>query len=302
MGSYLDNLAARTLGVLDVVRPRRPSRYEPVVATDPASFVAPDVVDAFVRVEPGREPRAAPPAADAAGPRPPTPRPSPGSDGETAGSEADAPRHSEAAPRRRRDGMPRPPQVAPTAEDRVRHPTVRERAASPWIEPTQEVREGPEHEPGRPRRPAPTPPPAGRQSLESKPPLALTRPAATPRDGASPPSSVPAEDARRASEPLPPSPSEIEAHGPIATDAIRAIVRELAEARPDRDGPAPEERFTPATVEPAAAAPTITVTIGRIEVRALTRAQPGPPAVRPAPPRPRMTLDAFLAQRRRDRR
>jgi hypothetical protein len=100
----------------------------------------------------------------------------------------------------------------------------------------------------------------------------------TPRAAPSPPAASVAATAPLVADP----PGEMEALQP----ARLAGPLELAETR-----------IAPAS---ETIAPPITVTIGRIEVRA-TRPEPARPVVRAPRPQPRLTLDAFLSREGRGR-
>jgi len=68
--------------------------------------------------------------------------------------------------------------------------------------------------------------------------------------------------------------------------------------RPQLDGYLERGPQEPRVAAPESSAPDIRVTIGRIEVRAITLPPPMPPAQRTAPPRPgpALSLDDYLKQ------
>jgi hypothetical protein len=235
MTDYLEHLAARALGLADVVRPRLIGLFEPLDPSDTVVAAEPFEVQEIERPS-GRA-------------MPPDPR----SERQPSEPERAAPPAETAAPPRESDSP------AVTAAD-VETPPARQAAAVPAPSPASST-------PGRPPSwPGPRPP-----AISQDPPTVAASPR---RTAGGPPRSAPQSRLELPSPPRPPS----------------------ALAPPN--GPEPRRGERDAS-SPAPTAPTIRVTIGRVDVRAL--AQPAP---RPAAPRraSAIALNEYLKQRRERRR
>jgi hypothetical protein len=273
MTDYLEHLAARALGLADVVRPRLIGLFEPLDPSDTVVAAEPFEVQEIERPS-GRamppDPRPVPERSVAR--RQETPRPaaearrlqvddrgrappasSTRSERQPSEPERAAPPAETAAPPRESDSP------AVTAAD-VETPPARQAAAVPAPSPASST-------PGRPPSwPGPRPP-----AISQDPPTVAASPR---RTAGGPPRSAPQSRVESPSPPRPPS----------------------ALAPPN--GPEPRRGERDAS-SPAPTAPTIRVTIGRVDVRAL--AQPAP---RPAAPRraSAIALNEYLKQRRERRR
>lgn len=302
MNTYLQRLLQRSVAPAEgAVAPRLPSRFEP------SPF------------GPGRNAPAAstPSAPDAAAEHPIAPA-------ATAGRLATA---SPAQPEPGSPGHAGPPEVAdprlpPVAPARTVVPPAAPAPAPPSLTPRREAGTGE-------RADATAPPAAAPQTTPS--PARRPLPAAHPGDPARGEAPAPRVEKHRTADHLPPSPNVPERPEPApASLAPRAesletmshreqAIRPHSPAAP-RDPAAPgldhEGALRPrreASVVPpeglsrrdergAAEAPVIRITIGRVEVRAVSPPQRTAP---PPPPRPRppaLSLDDYLKQRREDRR
>jgi hypothetical protein len=273
MTDYLEHLAARALGQADLVRPRLPGLFEPLdpseaAATEP--FRAQEIerpsgraapVDA--RPEPEKSVRRSPKSASptAAGQRPPMADP---------GRASIASSTSSARPsiEPQRDGPPAetaaPPRESPLPAVSATEvePLPTRQAATPRAGSAASSDPG-----GPPSWPGPRPP-----AIPREPPTVAASPRGTV---GGPPRSAPQSPIELPSPPVRPQP---------------------AQAPPKRSEPVRGERDASS---PAAPAPTIRVTIGRVDVRALLQ-----PAPRTAAPRrgSAVALDEYLKQRRERRR
>lgn len=301
MTGYLATIVGRLGHGAPAVRPRLPARFEA-----PGSSPAFSVSD--VMADPGEPPGSHEPDAPA--------RPSAGP---SAGNERSAPgalRESRPPPPPRAP-PPRGPSSEPPSLGRI-HPreadTVPEAGALEAIapvarptgpsarwdaqetaRPTPSVREGapPAPSPRSPPQPAVQPP-----ALEGVRPPAAARPVAP---------AVPGRRARTApSAPEAPDESSTDAASfDLASVSFRRVlgVRATTErepARPPAEHPGPSgpgrRSAEPPTVA-SAAAPTIEVTIGRIEVRAAPAPAPARAGPAVAPATPVMTLEQYLQRR-----
>jgi hypothetical protein len=193
-----------------------------------------------------------------------------------------------------------------------------------WIDPPSQQRPSPAGGPPRveppphaaaPRiAPAPlssSPSPSPDRPLDRAAPVPFTEPrhpeaVSTPRDGVPPPRPMradvpaPAPPAPPAGEPAPPRPlRQVEDGAPVP--ARRGDpVRTEPETRPmSPPRLVPTEREPPRPEPDAEPAPTIQVSIGRIEVRAVLA--PAPRSPRVAPAAPRLSLEEYLRARNGDR-
>lgn len=307
MPDFFTRLAERTLGLADTIQPIVPSLFAPGAP----------LIDAELAAEPAIEERATQP--DRAVP-----------------PEIDAPAERQ-RPDQTRQAEPIPPrpvvrqpnaQPAPTVE-RVR-PAQPQNNPGPGSEPTRTTphAEAPHQiAPSAVPPTSPISPAAGRSQpasqimrrVESTQIVSRAEPAPSsesrsPRPSIDPPptSITPSRSHSLVSE----QPVDRELPGtstplvPVADERQPQSVerREIATPveRPElvaREPSLPRHQFTPRTPEPPAAqpAPQIHVSIGRIEVRAVTP----PPAAAPQPkptPTPRMSLDDYLRSQNGDRR
>jgi hypothetical protein len=271
MGDLLLSLAARSLGRLDGVRPRLPAVFEPV------------------QLPPSPVPHGGAVEVEAERPRPSLIQPPPA----RGQAEVVQPPLGRAArePSPERAAVP-PVLVAeqPTDRSRPGGGDLRDREQDPSPAP---VAYGGPRVP-RDRLPGPEPQPEPEAGL-------LARPPATPRPEAPPPVSPPAGEW---------SPPPSDAGPPITGDSSSAsssvfpegarpaeALHLLAEvARPDRAWSEGRPR------QDGAAAPRVTVSIGRVEVRAPASQAPAPPVSPPvAEPDPRLSLADYLERSRRRR-
>jgi hypothetical protein len=260
MSDYLDNLVARSLGLAEVVRPRPLSLFEPLQPTGLPALdpnSLEEVGEPLSNLEPLRVVSSAPDV-----------------------------KSSGAPPARRRE-----PQSGPPSQHPVQVTRRSESQSTPLLIPHQ------------PSMPAPVPvdadmradradyaPPAGRQTVDSQPavgehaPLRVVFHAATPADRQAP--------ATQESKPL------ISAHGTTPSSQALLVAPEITPrpnepqepGNPWSDGPEP----IPAAQHETA--PTIKITIGRVDVRAVMPERPAPrptPAARNAA----LSLEEYLKQR-----
>ena len=275
MADFLARLAARSLGQLPSVRPRNPSRFEQDTAP-----VQERPIDALeVELEPApRVTRTAPvlPGRD--------------QEDETAVS---APRRSRfkqaAAPAvttvsEHVRQAPEPDTIVDSLPAAVPAPPAQERA--PATLPLERIRSEPEfqEEPLAPRDVERSQMPGLRASVESGPSALSTihqervSDTADGRTG-NPETAVPPERTRPATS--------------VPADALRVATRVVEPSR-DTD--------VQARSAPAPAAPQVTVSIGRIEVKTAPRSEPVRLAQPPARPQPALSLGEYLARQRKGRR
>jgi hypothetical protein len=281
VGSFLNTLAARALGDLPVVRPRQPSRFEPVISADvgPLDPLEIDEMAAGAAPawgDPGSRRETAPPPMS-----PPV---------DTASESWDEKRSTReevrttllpaAPPLPIVDASPASAIAADVVEaappaSRHRVPTTLVQARSLRPQPVR-----------RPEVDAPiTPAPPTIQQVETP----VLRETAVPIV-------APTQEPPRAIRPV----------ADAATSAVMsprgAAPRRdgSAESAPRRDRNAHQEPPEHTTLTSDGTAPTIVVSIGRIEVRA-SRPEPPRPVARAPRPQPRLTLDAFLGRQGRGR-
>jgi len=260
--TFLRRLAERSLGAgPEPVQPRLPLVFEGPVEDVPLELERHEEVEA--RPAERREP-----------PRPVSPAP------EVEAAPPEPPRAEPAAP------SPPPPA-----------PVVRPAAEAPPAEPPPIV---------PPARVEPSTPPAPPPRAPVVPPAAEAPPA-PPTPPAPPPSAAPAEPATAATPrapappPAPPTPAPVVAR--VVGDEPRASREEVRPPR--RDGAAVEPVIgaqvqlgappAPIAVPRAPGPPSVEVSIGRVEVRAVF----APPEAEPAPPpaAPTVSLDDYLRAR-----
>lgn len=292
MSDYFTLLASRALGLMPVVRPRLPGRFEPVHPVYLPVYVSGDgMLEALD--EAGHAPGTAAQAQVTDGQRPPAraARPetlAPGAAGEPppAGPErSTGPAQGSATP------APRPEQMA--ASRHSRRPVT--------------GRVGRHHAPAAPAAEEAGPwPGAGAAPLLEGADEA-ERPAAPPRPALHPEAAPPREPAQLLAAPVlqvaapgstPDSPMLREAVEPAAGPATDAVPPVLQAAGPPpprwrRPLPSPQPAGDMERKETALPAPAVRVTIGRIEVRAA----PAEHAVAPAPRRPALSLSEYLRDR-----
>jgi hypothetical protein len=282
VASYLHTLAARALGDLPVVRPRQPSRFEPAMSADVAPFEALEN-DEFVAIN--------------------------------------TPVSDEPVTRRATAPQPKPLAAHPAAmaRDGRREPLEETRAMRPPAAPSSRVTEPPlaltnfaDVADPMPQAPRSQTPPALDQARILRPEavrraessLPITTAAPTPMRqfevpvlrASAPPTVAPAQ-APRAAARLGTDAAETDMVPPRTLPRQRegfaeADVRRVAVARQDLDASLAPERD--------GGTPAITVSIGRIEVRA-SRPEPARTVARTPRPQPRLTLDAFLSRQGRGR-
>ena len=320
MSDFLSRLVGRAMGRTPVVRPRLASLYEagPAVSGAPESgFGEPRAPDDSPRLESTEET-----AADAPSPR--------RSRDEAPGADPEA----SAVPRRPGDADAAV--AGPSVSERPRHDApsrVAVRASKPAATepPSDASRPSPTETPDPPeagarsRRPA-RPTPAGRVTpqdvRESRPPRPVREGAGPPAETADRPEAlaVPSPTRRAPAEgPTPRRPDATPAAPSVGNSdevadrrlrpAVTAVPEGRAERAPAIDGDFRRAADRPATpraetrkraTSPPAREPTIQVTIGRIEVRAVT--PPAQPAKPKKPTAPRLSLDDYLRRRDEERR
>lgn len=281
MADFLATLVARSQGQLDSVRPRRLSRFE-------AEPGPPGVGGEEAATVPGGQA----PARSPSPPRATAPR-----DDQQATGAPPLPPAPDAAP------MPaaRPPQTAqPDPSPAIVSHDDGQHATSVPPPPTQAA---PAVEPRQARQHAPAPPPDRTDVPPDETPRPPVRPSTTPLDtvAAVPtaPPEMPPEPPRPRADGQP-SPRDtasrvesLEQPAPIAADALRLTTRPTS---PADDQPARGER------EGEGRPPRVTVTIGRVEVKQAPSPEPARRPPTTSRPRPKLSLDDYLARSRGVRR
>jgi hypothetical protein len=291
MTDFLTSLLERSRGLGLGLAPRIPSVFEPPGAGEPWLAGGETVLPA------GTPPPSRPPSGSAAGDRIPArsreatpPDPGPGLGGDAGGTGTGPPAAA-------RSAIPPAGTVAPPAGTVAPRPAAaasdaeRELLADfavPRAGPARR-RLGPGIEPGTTAAP-----PAARIRPAAPEEAAAYPPVPAAALGPAPPREQPATDrgsgsepggaALRAVEPLPPRPGTLTPPSPLSVPLVL----------PERPRPA----GVPAAMPAPAPKPTVHVTIGRVEIRAVTAA--APPARR-SPAARSTSLDEYLAQRNQRR-
>ncbi len=293
MSDYLSRLAARLVDPAATLKPRLPGRFESLPVSRPAlDLEGADVarMDAVSATPPA--PQGSPPTSLNRAPAGDEPPP-----GETF---ADV-----ALPHRRDVGpSPQPPQTT------VDRPAPR-LASGPTQAAETPPKRGPAPVPRPPEPPLPTAPYRAVEVAPPEPPPALTQ-SVTPRSiqEIAEADAAPLAPSVSIAPRLHPADSDVlldrQARQPTATEAavVADVVVRLAQSAPTPTTPV---YLKPAAPPPPPSAPglprapqptVIRVTIGRIEVRAVTLPPVAPPAPRPAPRAPSLSLDDYLKERR----
>ncbi len=297
MSDYLSRLAARLADPAAALKPRLPGRFESLPVSRPSlDLEGADVARTDEVAATPLAPRGTPPLSPAPAPAADEPRPEP----------------SPRSPSPLEGDVGLPPQPPPTADDRPPGPRRAPRAA-------QAAETMPE------ANPAPIPRPPALFSLPSRaaevaptePPPAMPT-SVTPRrveEMAEPDTGRLAPLVPRV--PVAPRPGPADSNEPLEGPTRQPTVAEAAIAADTVAQPAqpplmpPPAYLTPAPPQTPAGSPAvpsppqppvIRVTIGRIEVRAVTPPPIAPPAPRPAPRPPSLSLDDYLKERRGGRR
>lgn len=312
MPDFFTRLAERTLGLANTIQPVLPSRFAPgAPGIDAGMEVEQEQTIEASTPQPSQQARSTPRSIDAPVEEQRTPA-QPQQNRQSAPravvhqpDQAPAPTVERAAPAQpRRDPAPadRPSHTAPPAETShliERHaesaqPTVR--SSAPAARSDAQRFAPTAHQEERPRlvdAPAPSlrsseqRPPLERQTLSTEP-SSQTLPTSEQHDPGEPRATLlPLADDRQVP------------HAQRCDSTAPTERPELVE----REQNPPRAADTPRTIEPAAAqaGPQIHVSIGRIEVRAVTP-PPAPPSKPTPAPTPRMSLDDYLRSQNGDRR
>ena len=299
MADFITRLAERALGVAPVVRPVVPSMFAPEPASHPTGLER----DSEATTSPGdpdrpRAPsaRETPPARDA-----PTGRPADAATSRQKDQSGDAlSSATPGSPRETPESRPGPSHLSESGSSERGATTGKEDQRGPSRPPARHPQTSPETlhraEPGPTRRGLPLGPP----SAEDESGEAAFRPLRNlldlgqgetlppvPSPGAQ--ASSDASQDTLASKATPDRPEPPDAPPPVAPRMVR----------PHLDGYLERGPQEPRVAAPESSGPAIRVTVGRIEVRAITPPPPMPPAQRttPARPGPKLSLDDYLKQR-----
>ncbi len=285
MADFITRLAERALGVAPVVQPVMPSMFAPEPVSHPTDLERDS--EATTSPEDPDQPRApsaqeTPPTLDA-----PTGRPADAAMAQQEDQSGDALSAPE-PPRGTPESRPGPSHLGESGSSERGAMTGKEdqrgssRTTARHPQTPPETRPETLHraEPGPGRRGLPLGPP----SAENESGEAVFRPLGTVLD-------------RGQRETLPPVPSPgAQASLDASEDAPAPVAPRMV--RPQLDGYLERGPQEPRVGAPESSEPAIRVTIGRIEVRAITPPPPMPPAQRttPARPGPELSLDDYLKQ------